>query len=458
MQRLRKQLRTEVRQQVTVDPRTFVASKLTQSTAAEVRQLIEAELQQNPALEWLDSDDDRIEEEEIYAALLPQDRLNFEQSHDSYKSIPRDETDDYWWNVVGDQPSLTDHLLAQLKMELESDLHVVAEYIVFSLDERGYLSDFEEEIALQTGRSIDEVHDVISALQRCGPPGVGARSLQESLELQLQASSDPDRDIALTIVKGHFDALLKTPSKALARKLHTTPNGLKKAFQLILSLEPYPARVLKTRTQGGKAIRHKAVPDLAIRKSEQGWDVSIVGLRKDGLQVSRSYKSAQESSAFKRNSNGSDKRHVEEMVNRAETFIDAVQRRYDTYFKLGSYLIEHQQGFLDTEDMRFLRPITRAQAAKDLGIHESTLSRATKDKFVELPSGCLMPFEVFFTPALRMRRLVEEVLASESAENPLSDAKVAEILQAKGIEIARRTVTKYRNKDRNLNSRHRKSA
>lgn len=435
-----------------------MASKLTQSTAAEVRQLIDTELQQNPALEWLEADDDRIEDEEIFATLVPQDRLNFEQSHDSYKSIPRDDTDDFWWDIVGDQPTLVEHLLAQLRMELDPELHEVAEYIIFSLDERGYLSDFEEEIALQTGRSIEEVAEVIAALQQCGPPGVGARSLQESLELQLHASSDPNRDVALTIVKCHFDALLKNPTKGLARKIRTPLETVKKAFQLILSLEPYPARVLKTRTQGGKAIRHKAFPDLAIRKSETGWDVIVVGLRKDGLQVSRSYKAAQESNSFKRNSKGSEKRHVEEMVDKAEAFIDAVQRRYDTFFKLGNYLIEHQQGFLDTEDMRFLRPITRAQAAKDLGIHESTLSRATKDKFVELPSGCLMPFEVFFTPALRMRRLVEEVLASESAENPLSDAKVAEILNAKGIEIARRTVTKYRNKDRNLNSRHRKSA
>lgn len=456
MQRIQKQVRADLKQQVSVDPRTFLTSRLINSTSAEVSQLVDAELQQNPALERLEADPDPITEDEILETLLPAERLRYEQSADSVRSIPRDDSEDYWWDVVGDQPSLLDHLIAQLALEVDPELLHVAEYIVFSLDERGFLSAYEEEIALQCECTIEEVLEVIKRLQQCGPPGVGARSLQECLRLQLLASTSEHRELALQLVESHFKSLLKPPTKALARRLGVRQASLEQARDLITSLEPYPARRSKNRTQGGKSVRHRAVPDLAIKRREQGWDVLVYGMRRDVVQVSRSYKEFVDSQRGKKKDG--DARHAAEMVDRAQSFISALQKRYDTYLALGQFLVAKQQGFLDTEDPKFLKPMTRSKASQEMGLHESTISRATKDKFLELPSGCLVPLELFFTPAMRVRKMVEEVLATESSDKPMSDAKVAEILKSRGVEISRRTVTKYRNRDRNLNSRHRKSA
>lgn len=126
--------------------------------------------------------------------------------------------------------------------------------------------------------------------------------------------------------------------------------------------------------------------------------------------------------------------------------------------RIGQYLIERQHGFVSTGEYRFLVPLTRCQMAQDLGTHESTVSRATNRKFVQLANGEVVPFEVFFKPALRVQKLIEEILATENPDSPLSDESIARILDAQGIKVARRTVNKYRDRNRMLSSRRRKSA
>ncbi|HLO98784.1 MAG TPA: hypothetical protein VK171_09345, partial [Fimbriimonas sp.] len=122
------------------------------------------------------------------------------------------------------------------------------------------------------------------------------------------------------------------------------------------------------------------------------------------------------------------------------------------------YLIENQSGFVSTGDAAFLQPLTRTQMARDLGMHESTISRATQGKFAQLANGEVISFEVFFKPALRIQKMIEEILATENPDNPLSDERIAQILAGKGVQVARRTVNKYRDRTKLLSSRKRRSA
>jgi RNA polymerase sigma-54 factor len=153
-----------------------------------------------------------------------------------------------------------------------------------------------------------------------------------------------------------------------------------------------------------------------------------------------------------------EKRHVTHYVQRAEDFIGCVHQRKRTLRKIGEYLIENQPSFVTTGSYEFLRPLTRTKMAEDLGIHESTVSRATMDKYVQLSSGEVVPFEVFFKPALRVQKMIEEILQHENPDNPLSDEAIARLLEQKGVQVARRTVNKYRDRTKLLSSRKRKSA
>lgn len=126
--------------------------------------------------------------------------------------------------------------------------------------------------------------------------------------------------------------------------------------------------------------------------------------------------------------------------------------------KIGEYLVQQQGGFVATGDYAFLAPLTRSQMAKDLGVHESTISRATSDKFVQIGNGEVVSFDVFFKPALRVQKMIEDILQSENPANPLSDERIAEMLAERGVVIARRTVNKYRDKTKLLSSRKRRYA
>jgi RNA polymerase sigma-54 factor len=135
-----------------------------------------------------------------------------------------------------------------------------------------------------------------------------------------------------------------------------------------------------------------------------------------------------------------------------------LEQRRNTLQKIGEYLLDKQANFLNTGSYQFLQPLTRSRMAHDIGLHESTVSRATSDKFVQIPTGALVNFDVFFKPALRVQKMIEEILSTENPDNPLSDDRIAEILAHQGIQVARRTVNKYRDRTKFLSSRKRHTA
>jgi RNA polymerase sigma-54 factor len=199
-------------------------------------------------------------------------------------------------------------------------------------------------------------------------------------------------------------------------------------------------------------------PDLILHRSEAGWTVEVKGVDPNDLMLNREYRKRYKELNSMERPPKDERRHVNHYVQRAEDFIGCIQQRRRTMRRIGEYLIAHQPSFVDTGSYEFLRPLTRTKMAEDLGLHESTVSRATMDKFVQLSSGEIVPFDVFFKPALRIQKMIEEILLHENPDNPLSDEAIARILEEKGVQVARRTVNKYRDRTKLLSSRKRRSA
>ena len=198
-------------------------------------------------------------------------------------------------------------------------------------------------------------------------------------------------------------------------------------------------------------------PDVIIRRSEHGYDVEVLGAESFTLGINPMYREP-----YTQIKNGSstlgddEKKHIIEYVERAELFIRNINQRRHTLRQITNCIVECQTGFLETGSRQFLRPLTRTQVAKMLNIHESTVSRATASKFVQLPNQEVVGFSIFFNSSLSIKDAIEEIIQDEDPSNPLSDQQIVELLTEKGITVARRTIVKYRESQKILSSTRRR--
>lgn len=449
--------RVETSTTLRVDPRVVLASYLLQLNQAELEQALETELNENPALERIQDDQEPIQDEAILKAVAPQELRTSSDDYEFRRSLPQDEEPD-WLDFAASGTSLWDHLRAQLIPSLPASLHLLGEYMIECIDEKGYLTTPIEEIALATGCALEHAEWVLAKLQHCEPSGVGATTLQECLLLQLRNPETLEQKLARAIVKGYLDDLIARRTLKITRRFRVMPDVVEAAFQEVLQLSPYPGEAFggarTTKAPKGQSV----TPDLILSRDETGWQVDIKGVDANNLTINRAYRKRFKDLNSMEHAPKDEKRHISVYVQRAQDFIGCVQQRKRTMRKIGEYLIEHQPSFVSTGSYEFLRPLTRTKMAEDLGIHESTVSRATMDKYVQLASGEIVPFEVFFKPALRIQKMIEEILQHENPDNPLSDEAIARLLEKKGVTVARRTVNKYRDRTKLLSSRKRRSA
>jgi len=260
-------------------------------------------------------------------------------------------------------------------------------------------------------------------------------------------------------LKSHMEDFLARRSGRIMRKYRVMPEVVEAAFEEILSLTPFPGEAFSAATVTLGSSRSSGVsPDLVFMHSEQGWEIHVKGPDANNLNVNRYYRKRLRELDEAPRADLDEKRHLSQYVRRATDFITSIHQRRLTLRKVGEYLLLHQPGFVSTGSYAFLRPLTRSQMARELGLHESTISRATMNKFVQLANGEVVSFEVFFKPALRVQKMIEEILQTENPRNPLSDEQIARLLAERGVEVARRTVNKYRDRTRLLSSRKRRSA
>lgn len=442
-----------------VDPKVVLGSHILQLTQAELEQTIETELAENPALERLQDDQDPLNDESILKAVAPQELKVHRDDYEYTRSTANDDDTLDWMDLTPASSSLWDHLRAQLLQQLPRELHRIAEYAIECVNEKGYLTSAIEEIALETGTAMEVAELVVSKLQACEPAGIGALNLQQCLLLQLRSPETIEEKLARIIVQKHMDEFVARRTHRLSRRFKVMPEVVEAAFNEILSLTPFPGESFDNRGGYSAASRSIGVsPDLVVTRSEQGWTIEVKGPDAGSYGLNMEYRRRHQQLTQMERAPKDEKRHIHTYVQRANDFISCLQQRRRTLKLIGDYLVQHQASFISTGSYEFLQPLTRSQMAYDLGMHESTVSRATQGKFVQIANGEVVNFDVFFKPALRVQKMIEEILQYENPDNPLSDDAISHLLAKRGVQVARRTVNKYRDRTKLLSSRKRKSA
>ncbi len=442
-----------------VDPRVVLASQILQFTQAELEQAIEAELNENPALERLQDDQDPLSDEAILKSVAPQELRVSSDDYEFRRSIVQDDDQVDWIELAPSGTTLWEHLRGQLLIAMDPKLAHVAHYVIECVNEKGYLTASVEEIALATGVSLEDSEKVIAKLQACDPLGVGAYNIQECLLLQLRNAETVEEKLARAILQHHMEEFMARRTHRLMRKYRVMPEVVEAAFQEILALTPFPGEGFDNTSSYVRQERSVGVsPDLVLTRSEVGWLVEIKGAEPSSFGLEREYRTRHEALQNASRAPKDEKRHIAAYVQRANDFITCLQQRRKTLRLIGDYLVEHQVSFVSTGSYEFLKSLTRSQMARDLGLHESTISRATQGKFVQIANGEVVSFDVFFKPALRVQKMIEEILQHENPNHPLSDDAISHMLAKRGIHVARRTVNKYRDRKKLLSSRKRRSA
>ncbi len=354
--------------------------------------------------------------------------------------------------------SLEESLLATLGALVPSEDMPIVEALVGNLDSHGYLSARIEDLADDLGLPTERIERVLEILQAQEPIGIGARDLSECLLIQLRWLRDQEQPYPLAeqIVAGYLREVGERRFVDIGRELNTTSTQVKRAWQFIkANLNPFPAHAALddtlTRASGSRGATALVRPDVIIRRSDVGFEAEVVEGRRFKLGINSAYDAA---ARLKQRANISDddRRHIHQYVKRAQFFIDCVQQRWSTLKKIADALIEAQYDFLD-RGVRYLKPLTRSDLAVRVDLHEATISRATNDKYVLLPDGRTIPFDDFFDASLRAKDTLRELIAGEDPRHPMSDEDLAELLTARGMPVARRTVAKYRESLKILPSR-----
>jgi len=351
--------------------------------------------------------------------------------------------------------SLAQHLDWQLLLTPFSETdQAIATAIIDSIDHNGYLSSSLEEICASLNENpeideepveIDEVESVLKRIQNFDPPGVGARDIQECMQIQLNAL-DPDTpwlEQAKNIVSEHFEVLANRDYNLLMRRARLTEEQLQNTITLIQSLNPRPG------SQITDSQPEYIIPDVFVRKVKGTWRVELNPEVTPKLSINSLYAGMAQGSSNSSSDTSFLKNHLQE----ARWFLKSLKSRNETLLKVASCIVERQRAFLEYGD-EAMKPLVMHDVAEVVQMHESTISRVTTKKYMHTPRG-IYELKYFFSShvstasggecsATAIRAMLKKLIASEEANKPLSDNKLANLLAKQGINVARRTVAKYR--------------
>jgi RNA polymerase sigma-54 factor len=432
-----------LRQHLTLTPQVQQALKLLQMSALEFAQEMEEALTSNPFLE--ENQDVPVAQREASAAeeiVLPQDSY----SGSSSNSGEREQED--WGGAAEASPTLQQHLREQLMISSMSERdRALAGMIIDSLDDDGYFKATFEELAALVPAELDVQADDFGAalklVQTLDPAGVGARTLEECLCLQLHALPEdtPCRDVALAMCRGNLQLLGNREWARLQHAVGCDEETLHDARDLIRSLDPRPGHRF-----GAPEARY-VVPDVIVKKSRERWVAVINPASLPRVRINRSYADA--ASQRGNGANPSLSRQLQE----ARWLLRSIEQRFTTIQRVADAIVARQRGFFEYGEVA-MKPLTLKLIAGELGLHESTVCRVTNNKYMATPRG-LLEFKHFFSrrlatenggaaSATAVRAVMRELIAAEKPEAPLSDAELARLLAQQGLRVARRTITKYR--------------
>ncbi len=462
---MKQTLQLKLSQQLTLTPQLQQSIRLLQLSTLELNQELESFLMENPLLERDDAEPESLPPppngagREEYVATAGEATANDAPAADSadidwFTDAPsaaarRDDGEESDYPQLATcTPTLGEHLIEQLALtQVSARDKSVVNTLIAALDEGGYLSQSLEEIAellppeLEVG--LDELHIALRHLQSFDPTGVGARTPAECLELQLKAlpPDTPARELALGIVHDHLQALAAHDFARLERQLHCDEDSLRAAQHLIQSLNPHPGAAYSA-----NETRY-IVPDVIVRKVKNAWVAALNPDAMPKLRINRMYAEILQN---KLHSAGG---QMSNQLQEARWLIKNVQQRFETILRVAQAIVDRQRHFFDHGEVA-MRPLVLREIAETLGLHESTVSRVTTQKFMATPRG-ILELKYFFgshvatdtggaCSATAIRALLKQLVGAEDCKRPLSDSKIAHILSEQGIVVARRTIAKYR--------------
>jgi RNA polymerase sigma-54 factor len=449
-------------QSMKVSPRLVAMNHVLELSSMELQNLISQELSENPALETIDREicprcGAALEKLVCSHCMTAPKQQEYDQRAASEQAMTRDDyfyeegpsmarkdpEDDFDPMVrVATEMSLSEHLLRELGSILLPDQMEIAEFLVGNLDERGFLDTTVEDAARILDRTPEEVEAVLKELQQQDPVGIGARDLRECLLLQVDwlATQGITHPHVRTIIEKHLEQLGEHKFSRIAQEMRVSSQSVSDAQQFIKKyLNPFPAQGAPT---GSAVSSGYVLPDVIITKRAAGFEVDVVESKRIFLRINPLYRELMmrsEAEASKLNDN--EKKHIQQYVSRARLFMANIDQRRQTLQRIAAFLVSYQSEYLQ-KGVRYLRPLTRAMVAAELGVHESTVSRATAQKYIMIPSGEVVPLSNFFTPSLSAKDVIKDMIDNE--KEPLTDEQIADELGKKGIAVARRTVAKYR--------------
>jgi RNA polymerase sigma-54 factor len=475
---LEQRLSLKLSQKLVMTPSLQQAIKLLQMTRMEIEGLVAQELVENPVLEESPEVTTTAEAPapEPEKPATPEGEIDHQESMEnidldayfgdygdsaSYSSIREDREAPPLENTLCRDPDLYDHLLWQLNMaDVEPRLRRIGEWIIHNLDPQGFLvADLEEIRALGDPLAvevnggahfdpvtIEEVEAALAIIRRLDPPGIGYRSLPESLVGQLEFRGVPADHPARRMLAEHWDLFLHRQFPVIAKKLGIALSELEPAVELIKTLELRPG--LKFSADRTQYIE----PDVYVKKIG---DEYLIQLNDDGmprLRVSRAYRRMLAQMRAEGRANDA-QNFIKEKIRSAVWLIKSLDQRQRTIYKVATSIVAQQREFLEN-GIENLRPMVLRDVADDIGMHESTVSRVVANKYIHTPRG-VFPMKYFFhsgiareytenISSLTVKKRIERLIQSEDAKRPLSDSDLMRILKREGIQIARRTVAKYR--------------
>jgi RNA polymerase sigma-54 factor len=350
---------------------------------------------------------------------------------------------DYYENSITKEETLLSRLMDQLRLAFENKLEYgIGELIAGDIDSRGFYTGALEEIASVMQVPLEQVERVLYRIQRFEPIGVGARDVVECLLLQIMVEY-PDEMQLKELVEFHLEDLQHRQIPKIAKAMKVTPERVEELKQILATLNPYPGE-----EYAGDAAQY-VIPELVVEKKDGEWSVALTSEGSPSLKLNDDYQGLSKDRSIDKD----ERSYLREKMESAKWLIRNIEQRQQTILKIGKAIMDIQQDFLE-KGVDQIKPLTLQNIADVVGVHEATVSRTTRGKYVQTPQG-LFELKYFFSTGLKtdsgedqssksVQLRIKKIVEEENKRKPLSDQKIANALKEEGINIARRTITKYR--------------
>lgn len=461
-------------QNLVITPQLQQAIKLLQMSRLELESQVRNELEENPILEeaevlreedfertkeaerQLDSNTEKVNEnpgeQSNNQDPQHQDEFEWENYLETRHKMPREASHGNeeimnYENVISTTQTLHDYLYWQVKMVGFSDHEEkVADVLISYIDDDGYLKTPLQQISEEEKVELIDLEETLSLIHDFDPPGVGARDLKECLLLQAKNLEEDTRDL-VNLIQNHLKDLEKKNYDAIAKALNMPMPAVVEMCKIIYSMDPKPGRAYALNDT------HYVTPDVYVYKVGDDY---VVSLNEDGLpklKISNFYKNVLKTDPVVRGTDNKTSDYISEKLKSAVWLIKSIHQRQRTIYKVSESIVKHQKEFFD-KGAGFLKPMILRDIANDIGMHESTVSRVTTSKYMHTPQG-IYELKYFFNSGIAstdgdslasesVKLKIKEIISKEDPKKPFSDQKLVELLRKEGVDIARRTVAKYR--------------